>query len=407
MKKAIFVIILAMLLTSCRVGPEEKPKEALTEPLETATEPITEMIVPETEPEPIITEPANVEPPVPAETEPEEPADIPEEDMEDEPDEIEIDEVDFDTLYATISLNVRSGPSTDYGAIGFLDPGEAADIIGCNYDSGWYAIAFNGGTGWVSGSYMTDVPPALPEEDEEEPIDIGPVEISEEHAKELIIAYAGTYGLGALNIRMDAYYGEFEQGEVAAFSTKGDEGGSEVINVSGYEIKLPKPGSHMVFMKGGADDISTAYSMGHISDDEMKMLKRMADEKAYAGPIVWEEAPQPEFPKPEPLSESLRKKIIEDYAAIDNTDPEKVAINSYYGSYAAGEAVVMVDDQPFTDDLKEFEVAGCPFVLGSSMFELTIHTPGGEFIPIEKAYSDRLISDIDVAMISFYNGTSY
>ena len=50
MKKAIFVIIFAMLLTSCRVGPEEKPKEARTEPIETATEPIAEMIVPEPEP---------------------------------------------------------------------------------------------------------------------------------------------------------------------------------------------------------------------------------------------------------------------------------------------------------------------------------------------------------------------
>lgn len=63
------------------------------------------------------------------------------------------------TMYATISLNIRSGPSTDFGKIGALSEGEAAQITG-RASTGWYQISYNGKTGYVSNVYMSSEKPA-------------------------------------------------------------------------------------------------------------------------------------------------------------------------------------------------------------------------------------------------------
>ena len=47
-------------------------------------------------------------------------------------------------------VNVRSGPSTDDARVGFLSPGDTADILGRADDREWLLIDFEGQPGWVA-----------------------------------------------------------------------------------------------------------------------------------------------------------------------------------------------------------------------------------------------------------------
>jgi hypothetical protein len=52
------------------------------------------------------------------------------------------------------TLNVRSGPGTNFGIIGQARNGERYDVTGKNAAGNWYQINFNGQTGWVAGQYV-------------------------------------------------------------------------------------------------------------------------------------------------------------------------------------------------------------------------------------------------------------
>ena len=69
-----------------------------------------------------------------------------------------------EVLYSTSKqLNVRSTWSTDSARLGALTKGQAAQVTGIvrqnGRDYGWYRIAFNGGTGYVSAKYLTATKP--------------------------------------------------------------------------------------------------------------------------------------------------------------------------------------------------------------------------------------------------------
>ena len=49
-------------------------------------------------------------------------------------------------------LNVRSGPGTEYGVVGVIRAGETVDVGGCQ--GSWCQVAFDGGTGYASRSYL-------------------------------------------------------------------------------------------------------------------------------------------------------------------------------------------------------------------------------------------------------------
>jgi uncharacterized protein YraI len=57
------------------------------------------------------------------------------------------------TLNSTVNLNVRPQPNTDGDPIGRISPSTAYAIVG--EQAGWYAINYNGQTGWVSAQYVT------------------------------------------------------------------------------------------------------------------------------------------------------------------------------------------------------------------------------------------------------------
>src|SRR5690606_14620627 len=52
-------------------------------------------------------------------------------------------------LEAVTGLNVRTGPGTSYTRIGLIRPGTTYTVVGEQF--GWYAINFEGQTGYVSG----------------------------------------------------------------------------------------------------------------------------------------------------------------------------------------------------------------------------------------------------------------
>ncbi len=56
---------------------------------------------------------------------------------------------------AVTSLNVRSGPSTSYGVIDVLSPGENVNVLGCR--TGWCFVEKSGPDGYVSANYLRRV----------------------------------------------------------------------------------------------------------------------------------------------------------------------------------------------------------------------------------------------------------
>lgn len=74
-------------------------------------------------------------------------------------DDYTVEDIDDTTMYATMSLNVRKGPSTDFDRIGALNEGEAVTVTG-RASTGWYQVSFKGQTGYVSNLYMSATPVA-------------------------------------------------------------------------------------------------------------------------------------------------------------------------------------------------------------------------------------------------------
>lgn len=118
---------------------------AATDPAvpETTPEPVTEPDVPVTTPPTTVTEPVTTPAPV---TTVKDKNDYTVEDMS-------------ATMYATDSLNVRSGPSASFDRIGSFKKNEAVTVTG-RASTGWYRVIINGGVGYVSNAYLTDVKPS-------------------------------------------------------------------------------------------------------------------------------------------------------------------------------------------------------------------------------------------------------
>ena len=59
------------------------------------------------------------------------------------------------TMYAKQSVNLRSGPSTDYEKVGSLTINQEVTITG-QADTGWYRIDYNNSVAFVSDNYLSD-----------------------------------------------------------------------------------------------------------------------------------------------------------------------------------------------------------------------------------------------------------
>lgn len=63
------------------------------------------------------------------------------------------------TMYATASVRVRSSYSTSSDVLAALADGEKVDVTG-QVENGWMRVSYKGHTGYVSGSYLSETPPA-------------------------------------------------------------------------------------------------------------------------------------------------------------------------------------------------------------------------------------------------------
>lgn len=66
------------------------------------------------------------------------------------------EEVD-ETVYITTSVNVRSGPSTDYDILEVLNKGDSVKRIGIG-ENGWSKILINDSECYISSQYLTTTP---------------------------------------------------------------------------------------------------------------------------------------------------------------------------------------------------------------------------------------------------------
>ncbi len=120
--------------------PATTPIETVTTPTEPITLPTTEAPVTTTEP----TTAATTEAPKTEKT---------------DKNDYTVESISPTTMYATMSLNVRKGPSTDFGKIGALAEGEGVEVTG-RASTGWYQVNYKGSTGYVSNVYMTSEQPS-------------------------------------------------------------------------------------------------------------------------------------------------------------------------------------------------------------------------------------------------------
>lgn len=74
-----------------------------------------------------------------------------------------------ETVYATSSVNVRKGPSTDYDKIGALSYGESVKRIGIG-DNGWSKVIYKDQEAYISSNYLTTEKPEAPVNDSSYPL---------------------------------------------------------------------------------------------------------------------------------------------------------------------------------------------------------------------------------------------
>ncbi len=292
MKKLFAALLALCLLAGCTVGPKEElpaPESdvSVTEPDiqdgEILSDPITDESAGQDTPAP--EEPVGeydvAEPVEPEETEPAEPDEIcslplseSDQAVDTAPEPPNGEDISyFDeplTLYSTISLNVRSGPSTDYDRIGSLKEGQSAAAVG-ELD-GWYLIEYKDGYGYVSGSYMTDEEPIEAEE-----IDYPELSIPETSVINTIINdYAASKGVSAESVSISEYYGGYGAGQ-AVLMLSTEFAYTDDINefeVAGYDFELASGGYKIELHteEGGFVDIKDAYERGIISKEDVAAI---------------------------------------------------------------------------------------------------------------------------------------
>ncbi len=65
------------------------------------------------------------------------------------------------TMYATTSVNVRTGPSTNYSIVTTLERGQQIGVTG-ETSNGWTEVVWQGAKRWVSSQYLSWDQPAVP-----------------------------------------------------------------------------------------------------------------------------------------------------------------------------------------------------------------------------------------------------
>lgn len=166
--KRLMAMLLAVVMTitmmaACGDKVEEPPVDNPT-----VTDQQVPDVTPATDPtvdtDPMVTSAPDTEPPV-SDTEPTTAPDVTTTEPTEKPDTTTEDNGSFTveemsaTMYATDSVNVRSGPSADYDKIGRFNKNDAVTVTG-RASTGWFRVVLDGKTGYVSNAYLTDKKPS-------------------------------------------------------------------------------------------------------------------------------------------------------------------------------------------------------------------------------------------------------
>ena len=418
MKKLIPILLALLMLCSCTVGPMEEAREPLVTPDASAPD---NTLPPEIDPEPEPTSDVPEDETIPSDDT------VSNDDMSDGNDdsaddesgdeEIEIDESEFAFLYATISLNVRSGPSTDYDAIGFLNAGEEAEVLGYAGDYGWYLIRFNGGEGFVSGSYMTPHAPNPAGNDDDgngngdDSEDFPAIDISDERIHEIIYDLADKWRVRPYQVEFNGHYGDYPAGTVVAMSLADGEDEDYTMSelIGDYTLKLPKPTASFYLYTSSGDFmyLRDAYANGLISDSELRAISYFTETvlpSHITGRVEEGDMGACEDPELVPLDNATKATIAADYDKANDLPDGTAYVVAYYGTYNGSHAVVMwMNGYEYTDNISEFTVYQRSFVLPSGSFSIKIHTPDGRFLTLKDAISQGVIKESDLDMMSYYN----
>lgn len=304
------------------------------------------------------------------------------------------------TLYSTISLNVRSGPSTDYESIGALSEGQGVNVVGYVEDAGWYMIEFKNGFGYVSGYYMTSEDPNPPAEEDYPQLD--PLDHAE--MSTIISDFAKLMNVDEDSVVLAGYYGDCNAGEaVLLYSTElaytDDE---NIFTVAGYEFELPS-GDYSISIHTGRSrdnnfvDIEEAYESGMITKKDVAKFHHYFKERQKL--TQW----NPQSPTSGEITADAQQKLIDDYLATLSDEARKEALEfggafvaKYYGTYTNGEVVLMsYYGQITTEALTTVTVAGNVFHFNNGNNNICLHY-GDEFIPLADAHARGLITTDEV-----------
>ena len=166
MKKALIyalALALALSLTACGQPKAEQPMDPA--PSTSAPEPIaTPEPIKDTTPEP---EPEQT-PAAPVETEDTQPP----EETESQEDEVQLFTEVNETVYATGTVNLRSGPSTAHDKVGSLNKSDSVTRVGIGTADaeGWSRIQLSdGSTVYVSNKYLSTTKPVVQQQQTSKP----------------------------------------------------------------------------------------------------------------------------------------------------------------------------------------------------------------------------------------------
>ena len=134
-----------------------------------------------------------------------------------------------DTMYATGDINVRKSYSADSDKIGSLKTGEKVTRTGVG-DNGWSKVSYNGGTGYIKTSLLTDKEPKKSDDKSLKSLSIEGFEINPAFDPE-ITDYAVTFDkdIDKLDIKAEA---NNEKAKVEINGNEGLKDGDNVIKIT-------------------------------------------------------------------------------------------------------------------------------------------------------------------------------
>ena len=164
------------------------------------------------------------------------------------------------TGVVTDGLNVRSGASTSYSKIGYLNKGTKVNIVD-KLSNGWYKIKYESGYGYVSGKYVTNVVA---------------VSSTNDTSTATTVKYTATVNTDFLNVREGGsvsykIIGKVYDGEKVSIVDKMSNGWSKIKYGSGYGYVNTSYLSNITSSSSSSSE--TVIKTGTVNADSLNVRK--------------------------------------------------------------------------------------------------------------------------------------